>query len=67
MPKVLCMTGMAIAALILLLFLFDLLVGVIGYEAIAPFRSASKLMDILFIIGSAILGYLSWSTFKEQI
>ena len=38
MPKVLCMTGMAIAALILLLFLFDLLVGVIGYEAIAPFR-----------------------------
>ena len=67
MPKVLCMTGMAISALILLLFLFDLLVGVIGFEVIAPFRSASKMMDILFIIGSIILGYLSWSTFKEQI
>lgn len=62
MPKGLCMTGMVIAILIFLLFLLDLLVP----AAWAPFKKASVLMDISFVICAIGLGYLSWTTFREQ-
>jgi hypothetical protein len=26
----------------------------------------SKLMDSLFVVAAAILGYMSWSSFREQ-
>ncbi len=63
MPKALCMSGMAVAILIAALFTFDL----VAPESIAPFRNASRLMDIVFILSSIALGYLSWSTFREQV
>ena len=59
MPKVLCMTGMVIALLIVLLFLLDLALGV-------PFQRFKIWMDVVFIICGAVLGWLSWSTFREQ-
>jgi hypothetical protein len=59
MPKALCIVGMAVAALLVLLFGLDLGLGV-------PFGGASMLMSIGFIICAVILGYLSWSTFREQ-
>lgn len=62
MPKGLCMTGMAIAILIFMLFLLDLVLPT-GW---APFKRASILMDIAFVICAIGLGYLSWSTFREQ-
>ncbi len=59
MPKVLCMSGMVIAILILVLFLLDLAVAF-------PFRRVSAFMDVSFVLCALGLGYLSWSTFQEQ-
>ncbi len=59
MPKVLCMTGMVIAILILLLFMLDLVVAF-------PFKRTSMFMDIVFVLCAVGLGYLSWATFREQ-
>jgi hypothetical protein len=50
---------MAVAALLVLLFGLDLGLGI-------PFGGKSMLMSIGFIVCAAILGYLSWSTFREQ-
>ncbi len=57
MPKVLCMTGMVIAILILVLFLLDL---VVKFQQIGP------MIDVAFIICAAGLGYISWATLREQ-
>lgn len=59
MPKVLCMAGLVIAILILVLFLLDLAVKI-------PFQRTSLIMDIVFVLCAAGLGYLSWSTLREQ-
>ncbi|MCU0960034.1 MAG: hypothetical protein MUF48_07995 [Pirellulaceae bacterium] len=59
MPKVLCMSGMVIAILILVLFLLDLAVAF-------PFRRINAVMDITFVLCALALGYLSWSTLREQ-
>lgn len=75
MPKALCITGIAISVLLLVLFLTDLIMpmvlGLIGMEDaipyVAPFRGASYLMDIFICICAGGLGYLSWTTFKEQV
>jgi|TARA_B100000809_G_scaffold219129_1_gene226156 hypothetical protein len=60
MHKALTIIGMVIAGLIGVLFLLDLVLGV-------PFKRASFMMDISFLICAAMLGYLSWATFKEQV
>ena len=59
MPKALSISGMVIAVLIFLLFVLDLALGF-------PFGRASMMMDIVFVLCSLGLGYLSWATFKEQ-
>ena len=66
MPKALCMAGMVISILVLVLFLLDLIFGMVGIGWLAPFRMASPIMDIAFVICAAALGYLSWATFREQ-
>jgi hypothetical protein len=60
MPKAFCISGMVISALLFFIFILDLAVKV-------PFGGASPLMDIGFLICAALLGYLSWATFREQI
>lgn len=67
MPKVLCIAGMVISVLIILLFLTDFLLNMFGAVSLAPFKGASGLMDIVFVLCGAGLGYLSWLTFKEQV
>lgn len=62
MPKALCITGLSIAVVLFVLFLWDLVVP----AWLAPFKGASLLMDIAFILSAAGLGYLSWTTWKEQ-
>ena len=62
MPKVLCMAGAAISVLVFVLFLLDL----VGPEVVAPFKGANRVMDIVYIVSSGIVGYLSWSTLREQ-
>jgi hypothetical protein len=59
MPKVLTIAGMVVAALLLFMFGLDLALGF-------PFQKASMLMDVLFVICAAMLGYMSWSTYREQ-
>ena len=59
MPKALCYSGMAIAAVILIFFLLDLATGI-------PFKKANWLMDLMFVICAGGLGYLSWATLREQ-
>lgn len=63
MPKALCIAGMAVSGILFLLFLWDLATP----TWMAPFQKASMLMDLAFVLCSAGLGYLSWTTFKEQI
>ena len=60
MPKALCILGMVISLLLLVVFGLDLAVGF-------PFRTASKSMDIGFVVSAAILGYLSWTSMREQV
>lgn len=60
MPKALCISGMVVAVLLLLVFGLDLAVGF-------PFGGVNTTMNVGFLICSAILGYLSWTTFREQV
>jgi len=62
MPKALCYMGMVISVLMVLLFTLDLVGG-----PVAPFQGASPMMDIVFMVSGAILGYLSWATLQEQV
>lgn len=60
MPKILSIFGMAISAVLLIIFGMDLAMGF-------PFDGQSGMMDIGFLICAATLGYLSWNAFREQI
>ena len=59
MSKALAIIGMLVALLILLIFALDMAIGL-------PFGKANSTMDICMIIGSAILGYLGFTAFREQ-
>lgn len=65
MPKALCLIGLVFSALVALIFLTDIILGVMG-SASAPLRMVSLLMDILFILAASGLAYVSWKTFREQ-
>ena len=60
MPKALCLTGMVIAVLVLVLFLLDLAVAI-------PFSRANLVMDIAMLVSALMLGFISWTTFREQV
>ena len=59
MPKALCLVGTIVAGLLLLVFGLDLAVGF-------PFHRVSPPMDIGCLLCSIILGYISWTTLREQ-
>lgn len=59
MPKALCMSGIAVAILIILLFGADLAVGL-------PFKRASVIMDVMMLVSALVLGVISWFTLREQ-
>ena len=63
MPRLLCLSGLVVAGLVLLLFLLDLIMSLAGMGSL--FRFKSLLMDIAFMVCSATLGYLSWMSMKE--
>ena len=60
MPKALCIFGIVIAALLLLIFGLDLVIG-------EPFGKASLIMDAWIVAGCGLLGYISWTTFRRQV
>jgi len=59
MSKALCLGGGIVAVLLLLVFGLDLAVRF-------PFGGPSPLMDIGIVVCAILLGYLSWSTLREQ-
>ncbi len=59
MSRALCIFGLAIAVLLLALFGLDLATKF-------PFGREAAVMDVGFVIAAGILGYLSWSTLREQ-
>ncbi len=58
MPRILAIAGMVVAGLMLLIFGMDIAIKL-------PFGGANSTIDIGFIISSLILGYLSWSSFRD--
>lgn len=67
MQKGLCIAALSIAVIVLVLFVADLIFGLLGQIPLAPFRYASLPMDIVMTICSGILAYMSWVTFKQQV
>jgi len=65
MQKGLCITALSISALVLLLFLADILLGFAGMESLAPYKAFSTLNDLVFIVFAAIIGFMSWNIFKS--
>lgn len=66
MPKALCLSSLAIAIIIVVLFLIDLVMRVAGMADSAPLRGASLLMDLAFVVAGITVGVMSWLTYKEQ-
>jgi hypothetical protein len=66
MPKALCLTSLVASILIVVLFLADAAMGMLGMGESAPLRSASLMMDIVFMILGGVMIFLSWTTYREQ-
>jgi hypothetical protein len=66
MPKALCLTGLVIAILVFLIFFADLLFGMLGMLSLTPFKMSNLVMDIIFLLCALGLGFLSWTTYREQ-
>lgn len=65
MQKGLCIAALSISGLVLLLFLADILMGVGGMQAFAPYKGFSILSDAVFIVCAAIIGWLSWINYRK--
>ena len=63
MPRIMCLGGLVVSGLVFLLFLVNFIMTIAGMGAL--FRYQIMLMDIVFLICSGTLGYLSWSAFRE--
>ena len=68
MQKGLCIIALSIAVVILILFLADLILGLSGQNAIAPFKYApGMIVDLVFMVVAGIVAAMSWVTFKQQV
>ncbi len=68
MPRALCITGIAIAAVMLLFFGLDLMLPNDPNSALSkfsPFQGVSTVMDVTMLASALILGLLSWLTLRE--
>ncbi len=66
MPKALCLISLVASILIVVLFLADAALGLMGMNDLAPLRSANLTMDITFVVMATAMSYMSWSTYREQ-
>lgn len=64
MEKWMCWGSVVVAGLLFLLFLMDLVFGLVGVP-FQPFSGISYVVDVLGIITSALLIYLSWEALRE--
>ena len=66
MPTALCLISLVASILVVVLFLADMAMGLLGMQNLAPLRSASTLMDLVFIVAGVVLIVMSWITYREQ-
>jgi hypothetical protein len=59
MAKAFSVFGMVVSIIFLLVFSLDLALRM-------PFGRASWIADVGFIICALLLGYMSWTTYREQ-
>ena len=64
MPKALCILGIVIAFLLGLFFVLDLAFLRLAGGGMPP--TMNTIMDLAFLVCAVILGYISWSTWREQ-
>jgi len=67
MPKALCIASMVFSVLVLVLFLSDLVFGISGMISLAPFKSFSLFIDVVFTIAAGGWAFLSWKIYREQV
>ena len=60
LPKRVVVASMVVAGLVAIASILDLVMGI-------PFSGSgnTSMMDILFLVCAAIVGYLSWDAFKD--
>jgi len=56
------MAGIVVSILVFLVFLLHLVVP----GSILPSNTASRVMDVVFILCALALGFISWRTLREQ-
>ena len=66
MQKGFCIFSLAVAGLVFVLFLADLLFGFLGMPDLAPFKYSSMMMDVVFVVGSGTIAALSFLTYRQQ-
>ena len=59
MAKAMSIAGMVVAGLLVVVFAADLALGI-------PFGRQQTTTDVGFVVGAAILAYLSWSAFRDS-
>jgi len=67
MPKALCIISLVVAVLVFVVFFLDLLLRLFGMSNFAPLQGASLVMDVAYSAFGAILIYLAWTTYREQL
>ncbi len=63
-PKKMVVGSMVVAGLIALAAVSDLVIGV-PFSGNESGKTHTFLMDIMFIISAAIVGYLAWDAYRE--
>jgi arginine exporter protein ArgO len=66
MPKALCLISLVASILVVVLFLADMVLGLLGMQDLAPLSSAKPWMDVVFIVAGGVLIFMSWTTYREQ-
>ena len=64
MEKWFCWGALAVAGIFLLLFLLDLIFDLAGVP-FKPFGGMDTVVDVLGVLCSALLAYLSWNAMRE--
>ena len=65
MEKWMSLGSLAVAVIFILVFIVDLVIGMPFSNGTPGYDSPFMLVDIGGIVGSGMLGYLSWNAFRE--
>lgn len=65
MEKWMCRGGLIVSGLLFLLFLLDIVLYVADMQPLAPFGGMDIYFDVIGMLISALLFYLSWNAIRE--